>query len=371
MNRYFKRNRGATLVEAAIALPVLLVIVFLVIEAFVYLARLGVFNYGVQEGATLASTIPGLRSQDTVTRDAALQAVRDRTWGYASLVLGDPSKFDQDASGNPVIVTVAASQVPVRVELRARYMPINPLLRIVGDIPVRAQALVFRDEGISANPPVELCENVADCPCGNGGSGVGRRFCDCPPPFTENEMGQCVCGNTCNPPQVQDPQTCACSCPGGQLECGQFQYWNPATCSCACDGWRLQVHCRSQNPPRGWDTNTCACTETCPTNTQGENCDDCINRTCLPPKVWNESWCTCECPPPHSCGSCQSYNSNACACQCAAPLTGTPPDCACPSNFCTGKVNRTVVTQTGCGCSCECPPPLEPTGPDSCGGGSG
>ena len=96
------------------------------------------------------------------------------------------------------------------------------------------------------------CPSAAEL-CSIDGQVVVNRSCDCVCPAgkkVDTSGTKCVCDRGCYPNQVQDPDTCECSCkacPAGQVS-------NPATCECAC--------------PNGtdWDpaTQQCACNLSCP-----------------------------------------------------------------------------------------------------------
>jgi len=196
----------------------------------------------------------------------------------------------------------------------ARPMPRRGTLRILGGL-VAGVAL-------GSVRPATL-EAKCDCPCGTGcceispgrcGVCVNGRFCvsplppaclPCEPPLVgvpSNCPQTCVCpppptgGAPCPAPQVQNPRTCACTCP--PVSCPPPFVQNPRTCACTCP---RGVACRLGETLNPF---TCQCCPPTSTPVGAQCCPDAQvchlgngSLTCCPPNSFCTTDLGCICRP--------------------------------------------------------------------------
>lgn len=408
------RAKGATFVEAAIALPLILIAILTVIDVSRFGFQLAMFQMGAYRAGELASKIEGLNPNN----QNAINEVRAEALEFAARSGIQENEMFLIPGSNPErrspFVTFSGN-IPngVRIEIIAQYQPILP---VFGEVFLRAQTVVLLQASGDGNQPMPSCwqgstATVCQCP----GSTNTSQFCNCPPPRVLGALGACVCPPSDCGDGVYNETTCECDCSGidcsslGPLavpnrNCGCIcpsNIWqtcwasfnnrgekDPNSCRCRCAGWRLDQICRPLG--RTSNTTTCECggclaghnlvNDQCQcTNPQTiEQCrqqlgpcavldNNCTCRNpCSEPFVCNPDTRQCVCPNNHTNSICDNACRvrGTCACGgCKAPLVDRSGNCECPEDFCDGNAHLTVVTQNGCsGCRCTCPPGLVQVG---------
>jgi hypothetical protein len=194
-------------------------------------------------------------------------------------------------------------------------------------------------------------------------------------------FGVCVCRKSCPPGWVQDPDTCVCSCPQGQVSCGLNDVCCPPGSGCCggeCTPLDTPANCGACGKQCGLEgmicqSGQCVCAsntpDVCPSqcanlSDDSENCGIC-GLQCLPGQYCQARVCTCLPSKPLLCDSqCvdpRTDNSNCGKCanqcwdgqSCAVDTTGQIIGC---ENFATSCVSG----------ACTCPADWYQCGPDWC-----
>ena len=387
-----KRLRGATFVEAAIALPIILIALLGVIDVCRYGFGLAMFQLGAHKGADFASKMESLLPGDPAIRDAGIQEVRDEVLRFVELTNYEMIEIDGETS--PFISLPPPGQEGmIRIEVIA---PFDSLIPFIGrDLFIRAQSLTSTLTVGSNLRPMIMCEknkNLPECRCDLVGE-----LCGCPPGQVRRPDGSCDCINNCStylpgtcqcdcPPDsctgnyLPDPNdSCTCMCPAN-FPCppdGPQGRWvrNMETCTCDCDRQALLNYCVGQNKVVNPDPQRCECLEEarCPNPKTNQECKielgspcawfdywACACRTC--PREGDPRECipdgsgsgSCRCPQP--CGSCMRQEWN-CACTCTGQnVERDGSQCKCKSGYCdpSGFVGEPKPSPRMNDCSCEC-----------------
>lgn len=153
------------------------------------------------------------------------------------------------------------------------------------------------------------------------------------------------CGSTL----VWNPETCACECPGGGLQCGdvccpQGSVCNdPASGNCSCPPGTVVCGnaCVAECPPGSYlDYNTCQCIEGCPSGQV--LCNGACAGPCASGETLNTTTCVCDplCPPGQQLcsGACIDVVNDAASCGSCGNVcpTGMPciaGTCTCPATM--------------------------------------
>ncbi|NDC38774.1 MAG: hypothetical protein EBZ48_12100, partial [Proteobacteria bacterium] len=275
-------HRGATSVELALVLPIVLLLLFGAIEFSRYAAARSILESAVQNAASLASIIPGLDDEGGLlllsnneyapgstlqlcqsgpdaspcqNQEQALQAVIDKALDVAKSAgltyQGDTGNLadtritayqvalPERGPEDPPLLVDRLLQKPIVVKVQGDFMSLIPgLPKIV----ISAEAPTYRDVRKAFTMPIDpMCGN--NCPCPGRDykwlltasgcvcrSDLGLQMqdgdCKCLNLNHIPSPSGCVCPSPCTGGKLQNPNTCACSCPAGLQD-------NNGVCQCS------------------------------------------------------------------------------------------------------------------------------------------
>ncbi len=356
-------NQKGSVIEFAIAFPIILLLTLGAIEISRYYIIKGNMEASVQKALDLASVIPDLENEEQQNQsipggsndnnrpriyeramskvlEHALSSITSR--GTISQTLANFSNLPEDDSSKigkiyaaecisrPCIrklefkipkgsdtesLSKALTLKPMTLNLQAEYDSILPFLR---SYKITVNAVAFREPRFSATLPL-----LKDCNGELGGSGQG---CPCPEnPDKIIDNGTCVCKYGLK--ESSDGKECIC------LE--EHKRWDPVSEQCRCDRCADSSYLQDYN---------CRCF--CSGNFReiGGKC------VCPEPFTLNSSGgCVCDlsktCP-----GTGQTLDSRTCQCKCRTGEVFCPQQNKCVSN-CSNYSNNEYDPET---CSCKC-----------------
>lgn len=377
--------KGASFVEAAIALPIILIALFGVIDVCRYGFALAMFQLGAHRGADMASKIEEIISNNETIQEEGIERIREETLRYARFAGLQMLVLDNGKTSPFVTITPNGNSSLIRIEVIAPFNSLIPFL--TSRLFVRAQSLTSSLSRIEDLEPLRDCSlfpNAFGCNCVNN----NNLLCDCPPNQFRDINGNCRCRNpcgninnnclcdcqndTCTPPFEPDPSNnCICICPQ-TFQCpNRFFDRNQNTCICTCNNQRLNEHCISQQLASDFENCICRDQSFCPPNKHRtrEDCQEELGSRCAwfsynrcgcvecdSPQVCLESgFCGC----PRLCSECRTQNVFTCecsACEGAGLVSDNNNGCVCGENFCGGtKLPRPFPVKDGCECRCQCP----------------
>lgn len=411
--------RGATTVELALVVPIIILLLLGVIEFSRYSTARGIAESAAQQAASLASYVPNLDNEGGITilneakynpdgsstdqcsgaagddpcvlQQAALQKVIDkltqiaasagltlqsegtRITSYAITLPSDPTR--------PLVDTL--SQKPIEIMLKGEFVPLVPGLE---KIPFTVKALTFREIRKGSTMPVDPPSCGTSCRCPNRGPewrldpvNPGGP-CICVAGMHQDSNGTCVCDI---PEQrfIQSTRSCGCT-----NVCTANQYLSSnCTCTACPNGTTLsqgQCLCPSggvadpNNPtyPCGCNADEYMCT-----NSGNLRNGQCVSRTCSNPDtmVFDESSCKCVCKsvtlstgkPRYvqcagedscrdvaSCNGNSNQNFNTVSCSCNCGNAAKPQQCGQGNTRCMAPCRDGATTDLP-NCACNCPTP--------------
>lgn len=387
-------QRGATMIEFAIVIPLFLLVVMASIEFARFRLAKGVVDAGAQRAVDVASTIAGLNSEDDSApgyQDALARIEGAANKISRSVLSNGESESTFKVTGNPIVTipeprfgekrTDAMQRAPIVVEIPATYTPFF-LPSVLPSIPFTGKAAGFREPIQRTSMPVPIdCRGLGlgsdgfwqDCPCSDSATvwDPSSRSCVCGDDFSNAGEGgvECLCSGSgslnssgdgcscpdldCPPGQTLDTDACECSCPPGSSYDGR---------SCVCDdpdkelifskfsstgecGCRDSLKCINTGLVLDPDTCECVCS---PTEEQaceasgGSLASDC-SCSCPAPQMVPSSSSLCECAPGYDesqCGGLTEFNQETCLCECSQDAEDdcedsggsfNHSDCACHS----------------------------------------
>lgn len=383
ISRPIKPQRGATLVEAAFAIPIFLYVICFFVDLCLYLYTTSCLHHAAERAVSLAAEVPDLTYNDpndpdaTARRNAAFARIRAEANYYANM-----STFTQNVDINSVDLQVelpmqtgkSQSEVnialesatttdlqndPIVVRVHASYHPITPFASVLLRTDMTGEAFKYR-EGLTSDRAARTsaCPNGGTCTCPGNKEIDADGICRCPYPTLENfnkdvkfngVMADCICQwNRINPPNFA----------GYKTSIGTSEERARVLCPCAS----CEAGGTISNPNQAF-TGSCAC--------QDNTCNQAVACDC--PLQRRYGWNMCRC----ACGVLERYRSytGPCGCECRAdakdrcengsdggPAGGVgafdPVTCTCnavcqcqnrsnclPPNCTGGNVN-------GCGCTC-------------------
>lgn len=266
-----KISTGATLVEAAIALPLIIFGIFIIVDTVLYFSRAIAFNYAAQRAATLAGQLTWdddiVQKKDRVTKEA-LKYAQLLSFGQSVPTVPGPP-----CPANRTFPLVNVGNGIIEVELCSAYSPITPFLPLFTSsrdnlLTLRSKAVIFPpDEGASDQKANYCLGDAVNCNCNDDTA----PDCGCQSPFEEKPDGSCGCPD-CQKGETPVPETttCACEkwdCPPPYDSAGYctdkfnndgnedtdstyaFRYRDTSAkyCECTCNTWNLARDC---NPHR-------------------------------------------------------------------------------------------------------------------------
>lgn len=397
-----KGDFGASYLEFAIVVPILLLATLGAIDFMRYMSMQARLTSAAQAALTQAQLIPGLEQAAPATGENAFTKARrkvaDGARAYVAQVVGAGFKLEAVPLSDEEIVSVppldpgqesrdsAFARVPIAITLQGELKPfLFPLtsLRLTG------KAAGFRESRQVVSNPIPLdCSGrpfipgqpISGCSCGDFGSPNPRTgLCRCDP-----------CPGGSHP--VPGSPTCECDCGEERL----FTTVGPNR-QCVCD--LNKKSCPGELAPYTDDNQLCqcGCVVKGRQNRQGDRC--CPNDTqilpggsvCCPFSTNKEvnGQCVCASPPGNCidgeqscCQGTQRWRASECRCvDCSATACGNHPmksncDCECPAcpqpsyrvpdpsdpvcGTCQCPAGQSFVTSGGaprCECSTSCSSP--------------
>lgn len=408
----YSRQRGATLLEFVISLPLLVLIMIGLVDFCRYLTIRAIVTHSAQRAVALAATLPGLDSDDTTSSDftSAKQQIEDEARSQALILLSatpedsmqylsqtDGIKVDIPEPQNGMTMQRTLSEKAVGVVVTAKVVPFLPFLPV---FTAKASAYGYREPRQIASLPVRIdCNgnpagsttyNAGECPCGkyaywsytdkqcyclSGLIGDPTTECRCPEHYSlylASGTPHCQCAllsEDCGQGQIVDSKTCKCACDaakgfiqdGESCSCKSGFENQSGTCKCTaqCGPNFIQIQsdcsCSCPDPfePHGSGADqTCECPAT--KDQQGTTCVCKAPTTpCQGNQVQDSTTCQCKCPA--SCPAESTQNPTACSCSCNNPdkvLSANGASCNCRSDLsCPGG----AILDTAGDCSCDCP----------------
>lgn len=408
-----RSDRGASMVEAALVLPVLLLVLLGSIDFFRVLAVRHALGFAAHSALTEASVIPFLEEPDSSdlflsARASVADEARQQAQAHLANRYFDTTMRDEEIVIVPPVPPYAINRneafdvEPIEIRLRAQVPAVA--LGLLGSFSVEVQAVGFRERRQRASNPIPrnclgqpfVPGQSVNCNCPpnsafHPGTGlcqcttcpVGMQFinpgvsceCDCIQGVRQGDVCVCADDPPCVPPMQRRPlnQGCECycpnsapdgtCCPNGQyhpggapfgLCCANGQIFNPDTQQCGCPANNTQTLCTGSDGT--WNPTSCTC-----------NCgsgrifgpDGCVCSNSN--HQWNPVGRRCECPDNASRrDQCQNsggtWNSTNCTCSCTGDAQPGPTGeyCVCVDG------RDTLCTSTGGTwdaqrCRCTCP----------------
>ena len=376
-------ERGVTIVEATIALPVFLMLVFGVIDTARYLMASNMLNSAANQAAVLASVIPGFDESDDLQRKDAYNEIRTRGMdiltetlftdadsshgltqldeidqSQISLVPEDlrqqknpisiimPQNVTEDAlTLNPNALKTSLKENPFEIRIHATVR--TTLIGLIPGLPdqlnIEGRAVAFRETSERPTSPSSLDCNGNPvipgsnpiCPCPASGMGnlsyvdPSSGACVCTAHSSVDDFGTCGC----QPPFQETPEN-SCECPNA---CPQGQVFTEGTCDCESDGCQEGFYF---NETAG----ECLCqTSTCPDDDYVANITNngCVCTLCEGLQVPNDTGTACICPYTSAdsrsqCDNNQYFNALACECtDCSSTMeiNSEGNGCVCKEEF--------------------------------------
>lgn len=238
-------SKGVAIVEVAIALPIILVAAFIIVDSIFYFSRTIAFNYAAQRAATLAGELNWedenkLAENITKVKNEALKSSRIFSFGERVRELSpsstttpeDPSSgsnndLNEVCPPNVEFPSVTVANNVIEIELCNTHTSITPLFSILtgykrSNLPLRSKAVIFPPDHGAGDIKANYCTGGINCECDDDNQ--TSDLCNCSAPFIELSDGSCGCdppksricteGCCCPddcPPEVQDPSTCVCT----------------------------------------------------------------------------------------------------------------------------------------------------------------
>ena len=338
-NRFQKLGVGGiSTIETALVIPLVIIIVFFIIDTSLYLFTRAVVESAAEDAVSLAAVIPNLDSEGSETADAIRKKAEEtvkkkaRELPLVTLSMGaEPEKtmqveFDTTPDeGKSVQETF--SQRPLVVKVKYLYTPLFPFFP---PIAIESTATGYREPKFNSSMPMAV-----DCNGIPGGSGEG---CAC---FDDGLHKKVWQGNEC---VCRPGSGLLSSGSGADAECNcanaLWSTWNPDLKKCVCNG------CPS---PTGtevgftFDSSDCSCD--CPMNFSPTS----TGCSCLWPRYRSGNSCSCyfDIYP----WLCTNYNGtvDAAHCKCTCPSGYS----ACSNNSRCQKCSGGGTVTESCGCDCS------------------
>jgi len=411
--KLFSTSRGATLVEFAIVVPLLLLVLFGIISiAMVYQAK-SALEKGAEQGLAVASVIPDLEDTEAPSFNTITTQVREEALAHPLSVFFENGVDDLGGSATPGTSRIVEANLdlfpdpelppdltdhfsdnPISMELVAE---VDTLFWFLPSITLRALAVGYREPRfLSSLPRPFVCD--PDGPPGaikeiDFNSEIPEQ---CPCPDTSDprvifnaDSGTCLCASplvdigTPEGPLHENPERCICSDADREIS------YDPVACVCrSCEdlGWvgadgpvdtGDDCVCSCPEPFQGEvqsdGTTHCICPEvafeTCPSQyiVEGEQCvcnSDCVAAACEamePPKVLNSS-CGCSnclsalsCDAEPSINKCQIIEGSQGHGQCRCNSSLVRSCCHAKNAPYKGATDSQGCGHGNCGCGPTCP----------------
>lgn len=376
-----RMQRAATLVEFAMIFPVVLFIVLVVIDTFLFLAAQGTVERAAKQAAAFAAVVDGLENVDVdgnPDNEVAVAAVEQKALELPLIALTkmadvQPQDIEyQPPWGNEEQTILDYVNVPVGVRIRATYRPIMPFLPREFEV----TGFAYREQSETSSLPVPLdCRGqrivpgvtipITSCPCPGSNDPFNRRqdehdstICDCIPNARQSDAtGVCEC-----PEGAQyNPQTDECKCiVRGAVITPDHQ------CACPSDSEEAELAnnggqiCRCKRPLIG-DPGNCRCQfPTCGPGSIPDPDRECACKCNSENTVWNPQTNKCDCK--LDANTCPDgwYKTGNCQCQLCPPDTVPNADrtaCLCSEAMitaCGGPEFTTINSDGSCACKGEC-----------------
>lgn len=123
-----RRSEGQSLVEMALMLPLLLLVLFGIIDLGYYIYNYATIYESARNGTEKAAELPPLQSKLNDPNDVCVKAIRDAVREHAVL-------FGDVDIGNAVLISypdnIRALSKPIQVEITYNVPPLTPLFRFV------------------------------------------------------------------------------------------------------------------------------------------------------------------------------------------------------------------------------------------------
>ena len=376
-------SRGATLVEAAFAIPIFLYVICFFVDLCLYLYTTSCLHYSADRAVAVAAEVSDLTYNDpgdenaAARRSAAFAKIRATANYYANM-----STFTNNVTIDTVDLQVerpmqegkTQSEVnidledasttdleddPIVVRVHASYQPITPFASVLLRTDMIGEAFKYR-EGLSVDRAARLsaCPDGGSCVCPGNKEVDADGVCRCPYPTLENNnkdikfdgvIADCICQwNRKNPPNFA----------GYKLAVGTPDERGRVLCPCdVCEGGGTVG---DVNQPFN---SSCYCNDA--------TCNQAV--ACQCPLQKRYGWNMCRC----ACGVLERYRSytGACGCECradaqarcengsdggpaAGPGSFNPATCSCngpcpcPNNSNCNPKTCTGGSVNGCGCTC-------------------